>query len=111
MQVKVKISGDSWKIKVVTSEEMVEQREDGENIAGLCVAEERTIYIDEEHVEYGIILHELYHAFFSYLYLDDATTLKLLDLEEITANFFVNKAAEMIKKAKDVTKRLKKGMK
>lgn len=110
MQIKIKINGDKWTVKIVDSAEMAEQRDDGQDLAGLCVSSERTIYIDDENVAYDIILHELYHAYFSYLYLDDTNSLKLLDLEEITANFFCNKSAEILKKAKDITKKLKKGM-
>lgn len=108
MQIKIKVNGDTWKIKIVTPKEMRAQKKSDEVFAGLCVPSERTIYIDNESVEYQIILHELYHAYFSYLYLDDTNSLTLLDLEEITANFFCSKAPELLKKAKEVTKKLTK---
>lgn len=110
MKVRTKINGDNWKIKVVTQEEMREQKksDEGFEFAGLCVAEEKTIYIDEDSIETRVITHELYHAYFSYLYLDDTNNLTLLDLEEITANFFCNKANDILKQAKTIYKKLKK---
>lgn len=106
MQIRIKVNGDTWKIKVVTPKIMKAQKKSDEAFAGLCVPEEKTIYIDNESINHHVILHELYHAYFSYLYLDDTTTLKLLDLEEITANFFCSKAPEILKKAKTVHKKL-----
>lgn len=106
MQIRVKINGDTWKIKVVTPKEMKKQKLADEAFAGLCVPSEKTIYIDNESIDMQTITHELYHAYFSYLYLDDTNSLKLLDLEEITANFFCSKAAELLKKAKVVQKKL-----
>lgn len=107
MQIRIKINGDNWKVKVVTPKVMKKQKLSEDTFAGLCVPSEKTIYLDNESIEYDIILHELYHAYFSYLYLDDTNSLTLLDLEEISANFFCSKAAEMLKKAKVVQKRLK----
>lgn len=108
MQLRIRINGDYWKIKVVTPKVMRAQKESDDVFAGLCVPSEKTIYIDNESIDYHVILHELYHAYFSYLYLDDTTTLTLLDLEEITNNFFCSRASEIIKKAKDIEKKLKK---
>lgn len=106
MQIKIRINGDTWKIRVITPKEMRKQKISDEVFAGLCVPDEKTIYIDNESIDHHVVLHELYHAYFSYLYLDDTNSLKLLDLEEITANFFCSKAPEILKKAKSVHKKL-----
>lgn len=106
VQIKVRINGDNWKIKVVTAKVMAKQKESDDQFAGLCVPSEKTIYLDEDSVDHQTVLHELYHAYFSYLYLDDTTTLTLSDLEEITANFFCSKAPEVLRKAKSILKRL-----
>lgn len=108
MQIRIKVNGDNWKIKVVTPKEMRAQKKSDVEFAGLCVASEKTIYIDNESVEHYVILHELYHSYFSYLCLDDTNDLTLLDLEEITNNFFCTKGEEILKKAKTVYKKLKK---
>lgn len=106
MKLKRKINGNLWTFHIVTAKEMRKQRNDGE-FAGLCVPAERAIYIDEDSVDYETVLHELYHAHFSYLYLDDTTSLQLNDLEEITAVFFCNKAATILKQAKKILDDLK----
>lgn len=106
MQIQVRINGDNWKIKVVTPKMMKAQKKSDVDFAGLCVPSERTIYIENESIYYDVILHEIYHAYFSYLYLDDTNSLTLLDLEEITNNFFCSKAEEVLKKAKKVYKKL-----
>ena len=106
MQIRVRINGDFWKFKIVTAKFMAKQKESADAFAALCVPSERTIYVDEDCIEYDTILHELFHAYFSYLYLDDTTTLTLTDMEEILAVFFCSKAPEIIKKAKTVIKKL-----
>ncbi len=108
MKTKTSINGDRWTYRIVTTDEMAEQRDDGDELAGLAVPGERTVYIEENNVNLEIILHETYHAYFSYLYLDDTTELKLNDLEEITCVFFCNKSIEILKKGKEMYKKLKK---
>lgn len=106
MQIKIKINGDTWTVKKVTAKQMAKLKISEDEFAGLCVPSEKTIYIDKDNVDMETIMHELYHGYFSYLYLDDTNTLKLLDLEEITANFFCSKAPEILKKAKNILKKL-----
>ncbi len=108
MQIKFKINGQNWRIKTVNSDEMREQRADGD-FAGLCVARERMIYIDNDNIDFDTIAHELYHAYFYYLHLDDTNQLTTGDYEEITASWFAANAEEVIKKAKQLTKGLQKG--
>ena len=107
MQIRIRINGDMWKFKIVTAKVMAKQKESDDQFAGLCVPSEKTIYIDEDCIDSETILHELFHAYFSYLYLDDTTTLTLSDMEEILAVFFCSKAGEILKKAANVTKKLK----
>ena len=87
---------------------MAKQCDNSDDIAGLCVASEKTVYFDEDNVDFNVVLHELFHAYFSYLYLDDTNDLKLNDIEEICAKFFENKAELIIKKSKEIHKSLKK---
>lgn len=108
MTIKFKVNGQNWKIKTVTQKEMQEQKSD-DVFAGLCVPQDRTIYIDNESVDFQTICHELVHAYYYYLHLDDTTTLPIGDYEEITASWFTANAEELIKKAKQLTKELQKG--
>lgn len=107
-KIKRKINGDSWTIRVVDTRAMKKQRADGEHLAGLCVPAEKTIYIHEENLDYGIIKHELFHAYVSYLHLDDTEEVPLSDIEEIFAGMFTANAEKIIRQAKRITKDLKK---
>jgi hypothetical protein len=107
MQLKFKVNGQNWKIKTVDADAM--QEEGAYDAAGLCMIEERTILIDHNHIDFPTVCHELYHAYFSYLHLDDTTELKIGDFEEITASHFAANAEEILKKAKELTKSLQKG--
>lgn len=106
---KTKISGNVWTIEVLTPRQMKRHRADGDELGGLCVPGERAIYISDDSVDYITIAHELYHAYWSYLYLDDTNNVKIGDIEEIAAGMFADKGAEIVKKAKRITKQLEKG--
>lgn len=106
---RTKINGKTWTVERVTEKQMKKEREDGEHIGGLCIAAERRILIAEDCVDYRTIAHELYHAYFSNLHLQDTNNIKLDDLEEIAAAMFADKAEEIVRQAKRVLKKLEKG--
>jgi hypothetical protein len=106
---KTKINGSTWIIEVATSKQMKKERSDGEHLGGLCIPSEKRILIADDCVEYKVVAHELYHAYWSTLYLDDTNEIKLLDIEEIAAAMFADKGEEIVRKAKSVLKRLQKG--
>lgn len=107
MQMRRKIKGDKWTFKIVTLKEIAKQADNIE-AAGLCVPYEKTIYIREDSVEYGVVAHELFHAFFSYLHLSDTNNIALDDAEEICASLIAAEGEELVKMAKKLTKDLKK---
>lgn len=106
MQLRRKINGDKWIIKIVDSEEMGMLREDGEHIAALCIPSEKAIFVEEDSINVVNVTHELVHAYFSYLYLDDTNDIKLADFEEIMCTFFASKGEEIVTKGKKITKDL-----
>lgn len=106
---KIKVNGDNWTIEIVNSKQMKRQREDGEHLAGLCVPSERSIYIAEDCIDLKTVTHEMYHSYFSYLYLDDTNDLQINDIEEICAAHFTDKAAEILKQSKSIYRQLMKG--
>ncbi len=108
MQIKFKINGHNWRIKTVNTDEMREQRADGD-FAGLCVPKDRMIFIDDDNVDFETVSHEMFHAYFNYLHLDDTIDLSINNFEEIMASWFCSNADEVIKKAKQLTKALQKG--
>jgi hypothetical protein len=105
---KVKINEDTWTVRTVGTKEMQKEREDGEYIAGLCITGCKTILIHVDHLDEPTVCHELYHAYFHSLHLDDTNDLSVGDFEEISASFFTEKAAIILSKAKKVTKKLQK---
>lgn len=107
MQIKRRINEDRWTISILSDREMKKLAGD-KNTSGLCIASEKSIYIRQDSVDYQTIAHELYHAYWSYLYLSSTNDIKLDDAEEISAEFFANKGEIMVKKAKALTRDLKK---
>lgn len=106
MKLARKINGDRWIFKIVDEDEMKTHREDGEHLAALCVPSERTVYVDHESISLMTVTHELIHAYFSYLYLDDTNGIQLENFEEIMCTFFSSKGEEILTKAKKITKDL-----
>lgn len=111
MKIKTKINGTAWSVEVVTAKQMKKEREDGEELGGLCISDEKRILIAVDCVNYRVIVHELYHAYFSDLHLSDTNDIKLNDFEEIAASLMSDKGEEMVRKAKRILKRLQKGNK
>lgn len=109
MEVRIKINGKTWTVAVVSPKEMKKHREDGEALAGLCVIEDRAIYISNDSITYNTIIHELFHSYWSSLHLEDTSDLSLGDIEEIAASMVADKADEMVRKARSVYKKLSKG--
>lgn len=110
LKLKRKINGINWTFKIISSKEMEEISEEKEPCAGLTVSSEKTVYIDNEDVNYLIIAHELYHVYFSNCYLDDTNDITLLDFEEVAAGLFADRGEEMVRKAKKITRDLQKLM-
>lgn len=108
MEIRRRIHKDKWTLKIVTMKEMKKLADGSATTSGLCVDAEKTIYIREDSVDYGTIAHELFHAYWSYLYLSDTSNICLDDAEEIGASFFAAEGEEMVKTAKRFYKALKK---
>lgn len=109
MQIKRKVNGENWVFKVVTAKQMKKERGQHEPAAGgLCIPSQKTILIDKDCVDYETLCHELVHAYWSDLHLDDTNTVPLSDIEEIVAGLFTAKGEKLIRQAKRITKDLKK---
>ncbi len=110
MQLSRKINGDRWKFIIISEDQM---KTDHQDAAAVCLTEEKEIHITPGTLTLGNLRHELFHAYFSYLYLDDTNTIAILDFEEIMATFFASKGEEMLQKAdkifRDLQKLVKKG--
>ncbi len=105
MQVRTKINGEKWLIKILTLKEMAKVADD-KHTSGLCAAYDKVIYIREDSVDYNTVAHELVHGYFSYLCLSSTNDISLGDAEEIFAEFHAAKGEIMVKHAKQLTKKL-----
>lgn len=105
-QTKCKVNGVNWAVKVVTAKEM--KKAVGEKgLAGIAVHADKTIYLDEDNVTYEVIAHELHHAYYFDLHLDDTEGIPMADIREIFADLFADKGARMVSQAKRIYKDLK----
>jgi hypothetical protein len=109
MEIRRRLHKDKWTIQVLSTKE-IERLADGREVLGLCDAENRMIYIHRDSVDYKTISHEIFHAYWSYLHLDDTNNIEVTDVEEIAASFFSSEGEEMVRKAKRITKDLQKRM-
>lgn len=111
-KVRTRINENNWTVRTVSAEEMAEEREDGLEIAGLCIVGRKVILVEESSVTEQVVLHELIHAYYSDLHLGDTNDMTLDDMEEVAASLFSEKGEMLIAKAKKITKALiKKGTK
>lgn len=104
-EIKRKVNGTSWTFKVVDSREMKRQKVG--DFAGLCVPEDRMVFIHVDNIDYETVCHELFHAYVSDLHLDDTNHVQLSDIEEIFAGLFTAKGEKIIRQAKRLVKELK----
>jgi hypothetical protein len=105
---KIKVNEGTWTVKVVTSRQMKDEREDGDDCAGLCIAVDKSILIEEHNIDLNTISHELMHAYISDLHLSDTEEMTNSDLEEIFCSLFADKGELIINKSKKLTKNLQK---
>lgn len=108
MKIRRRIHKDKWNIEIVSPKAMKKLADGSDEVCGLCLAHEKAIYIREDSIEYIVIAHEIFHAYFSYLRLSDTKNINLTDAEEIGAEFFAHEGREMVKKAKAITRDLQK---
>lgn len=108
MEIKRRLHKDKWLFKVLNSKEMRKVADGDEDCKGLCDIENKKIFIRDDSITYATVFHEIFHAYWSYLHLDDTNDIHVTDVEEIGANFFAAEGEEMIKKGKRITKELQK---
>jgi hypothetical protein len=67
----------------------------------------KELYFRKSEINFSTVLHETWHVYFSYCYLDDTNDLTLGDIEEVSAALFADKAQHMIKRAEEIYTKLK----
>lgn len=98
------INSDKWIIYLIDKDDNVIT---DENISAEVRFDEREIYFRRNNITQKIILHELWHAFMSYCYLNDTNDIMLSDFEEITASLFSDRCEKILELTKDLLVKLK----
>lgn len=96
---KYNINEDEWLIYLLDDE-------DDSIVSSEAVAEvsfeKKEIYIRQGDISVRTIMHELWHVYMGYCYLHDTSEISIIDMEEITAALFEDKAEKIINRAKEI---------
>lgn len=102
---KVKINGDSWQVHLLPGEVFKECL--GANNAAATVPDKKSFFFRDDLIEKSTVVHEVMHAYFSYLYLG-STKARVSDVEEIVCDMVGNKIAAIAAISNKVYSALKK---
>ena len=100
---KYQFNEDTWTIYLIEDDDNVVADEDA---AAETKFEEKEIYFRKSELSESTVRHELWHVYFGYCYLMDATSISTHDIEEITASLFADKGSKIIEKSIEVHKKL-----
>lgn len=95
---------DAWVIYVIDEFDSITADEDA---AAVTDFEKKEIYFREPELNLTTILHELWHVYMGYCYLNDTTQVTLSDYEEITAALFSDKCKKILQTAETLLEKLK----
>jgi hypothetical protein len=105
---KIKVNGDAWLVQVVTSKQM--NKIAGEkDVAGFADYTTKTISIEENSLTYEVIAHELHHAYYFDLHMDETERMAMSDIREIFADQFAAKGKRMVRQAEKIYRELRRG--
>lgn len=105
---KVLIRGDVWQIGVAAKDHHDSMVEEG--MLGYTYRQSHWIVIREDNINLETILHEVWHAYCTYFYLGSTNSVSVKDFEEMTADLFALCGDEMLKKAKEIKRKLWKNL-
>jgi hypothetical protein len=94
------INGDRWKLQVVTG------YQGQEDWSAFTAPKERRILFLREELDLPTVIHELFHAYHSYLHLK-SSDIGHKDHEEIMAEFFGDRGEELLKHARSIWRKIK----
>lgn len=99
------IRGDEWIISLSPKEKFTKEHSD--RIAAVTLINEKEIAFSTETINLVVVLHELFHAYASYLCMESAN-LDVLQAEEIFAELFGSQGPNMYKQGLRIFSTLKK---
>lgn len=91
------INGDTWRFTILSTPVYTRKHSDIADSAAISMVEQRIVDFSQDDFSESVLLHELIHVYFSYLCLDDTTSIGIGDAEEIFANFFVKYHNKILK--------------
>lgn len=98
------INGDTWSVKLMEEDAFIHKW--GEGFEALTVLEAKLLYFHDDGIALDTVIHELCHAYYSYLCVN-STQLGSDQLEEIWCDMFGMHGAKIIRQARQVFKWLK----
>ncbi len=99
---KITIYEDPWTVYLLDDDDEVVSPSDA---AAEVLHEKKEIYFRKGDIRLNIVLHEIWHVYFGYCYLDSAS-LDMGQTEEVSSSLFADKCETMIEKARLIHKKL-----
>ena len=100
---KYEIYSDQWVIYLAEDDDHVVAEEDN---AAITDSSSKEIHFRRSDLTLKVVMHELWHVFFSYCYLSDTTNMTLEDIEEVSAALFSDRAEKIVEIGKDIYNKL-----
>lgn len=100
---KYNLNGDIWTIYIIIDQDYIIEDED---TAALTRFTEKELYFRESEINIKNVLHELFHVWAGYCYLESTTNISVSDMEEIFACLFSDKCERSIEISKDILNKL-----
>ena len=102
--IKYDLYEDTWTLYIIEDDDDVVT---DEGTAAEVFFEKKEIYFRHSELRLNTVLHELFHVYIGYCYLDHAS-IDFRQMEEIACSLFADKAETIINRAKDILKQLRK---
>ncbi len=106
MKFKVTINEDPWTIELLAPD--IYELRHGTDSKAITDDNDRFIHFNVGYLTLNVIKHEVHHAYWSYLCLDDVETFTPEQMSEITAVFTEKYGEKELNKAKEIYKRFTK---
>lgn len=68
--------------------------------------QEKELYVRKGEISKEVLLHEIWHVFFGYCYLQNTVEMSLHDIEEVCASLFADRCEHMLNVTKEITDKL-----
>lgn len=100
----IKIKGDRWKCFIFDHDEF--NKRFGTGMSAFCDTKSKQMFFVAEDLDIPLVMHEVFHAFTSYLCLS-AATLEANQVEEIYCELFAQDGHKMIEISTKIFEKLR----